>query len=182
MHTTTQTTPNTRPSLVLGVIEFLSYCIIFEYTILNIFGSSPFGTVKGFLFITLLFCLKETVIRKWRSLFKGTVYGNVFLKSDSISSIPIKDVEVSWGPYHQRTKQNTPVITNAKGEFHFDDLPLKHNLTLTAKLPNNRYVHHAIGEIEDIKWLLGLPWLGLPLSSGVPIHVDFVVPSVEADF
>lgn len=182
MYTKTHTIPNTGWSLILGVIKYLLYYLIFEYIILKIFGSDIFGIIKGLLCIILLYCVIETVKEKWRSLFKGTVYGNVFLKSDSIPSIPIKNVEVFWGPYHQRTKQNTPIFTNTKGEFHFDDLPLKPNLTLTAKLPNNRYVHHAIGEIEGIRWLLGLPWLGLPLSSGVPIHVDFVVPPVEADF
>lgn len=176
MHTKTQTTPNTGWPPVLGVIIFLINYVIFEFIFLRIFGSNIFGIIKGLLCMMLLYCVIEIVKEKWRSHFKGTVYGNVILKSDTIPSIPMKNVEVSWGPYHHRTKQNTPIITNAKGEFHFDDLPLKTNLTLTARLSDNRYVHHVIGKIEGIRWLLGLPSLGLPLSSGVPIHIDFIVP------
>lgn len=180
MHSKTQTPHNTQRSLVLGVIKFLIYYIIFEYVLLRIFGSNIIGIIKGLLCIMLLYCVIEIVKEKWRSYFEATVYGNIIVKNDSLSSIPIKNVEISWGPYHQRTKQITPVITNAEGEFHFDNLPLKPNLTLTAKLPNNRFVHHAIGDFEGIRWLLGLPWLGLPISSGAPKRVDFVVPLVES--
>ena len=177
MHTKVQTTHNTRRHIVLRVVNFLIFYIIIEYVFFIIYGSDGFGEIKRLICVVLFSCLLDTVKKTWNSYFSATVYGKVMLISDSMSNIPLKNVEISWGPYHHRKKYNTPVITNAKGEFHFDDLPLKPNLTLTAKLPNKRYVHNVIGEIEDIRWLLGSPWLELPISSGTPKRVDFIVPS-----
>ena len=108
----------------------------------------------------------ETVQKKWQSFFTGVVYGSVSLKSDSILSTPIKDVEISWGPSHYLTKRDLPVVTNAKGEFHFENLPLRPSLTLTVKLPSNRYIHQGIGDFEGVRWFLGLRWLGFPISPG----------------
>ena len=178
MPTKNHTIPNSRWSAVLFVIEFLIYYSISEYIFLNIFGS-----IKGILCTILLFFVIETVKKKWRSFFKGTVYGNVILKNVGNPSIPLKNVEISWGPSHHLTKRDAPVITNAKGEFHFENLPLRPNLTLTAKLTNNRYIHQAIGDFEGVRWFLGRRWLGFPISSGVPKGVDFIVhsPSIDAN-
>ena len=179
MHTQNQTIPNSKWSPVLSVIEFLIYYTIFDCIFLTIFGLTIFGIIKGLLCTMLLHFVIETVKEKWRSFFKGTVYGNVILKSDSIPSMPIKNVEISWGPSHHLTQQDTPVITNTKGEFHFENLPLGPYLTLTAKLSNNHYIHQAIGDFEGVRWFLRKRWLGFPISPGTPKRVDFIVSTVE---
>lgn len=182
MQTKTQKTDNIGRSLVLYVIDCSVFGIIYKFVFLKLYGSDGFGTLKALLCTLLLSLLLELAKKTWRSYFAGTVYGNVILKSDSMQTIPIKNVEISWGPHHHRKKQNTPVSTNAKGEFYFDDLPLKPNLTLSVKLPNNRYVHNVIGEIEGVRWLFGLHWLELPISSGDPKRIDFIVaPDAESD-
>ena len=175
MPTKNHTIHNSRWSPVLSVIEFLIYYSIFDYIFLNIFG-----TIKGLLCTILLIFVIETVKEKWRSFFKGTVYDDVILKSDGNPSIPLKNVEISWGPSHHLTKRDTPVITNAKGEFHFENLPLRPNLTLTVKLTNNRYIYQAIGDFEGVRWFLGKRWLGFPISPGIPKRVDFIIPSMSS--
>ena len=175
MHTKNRPNPHSRWSPVLGIIEFLIYYSISEYIFSNIFG-----TIKGLLCTILLIFVVETVKEKWRSFFKGTVYGNVILKSGSIPSTPLKNVEISWGPSHHLKKQDTPVRTNAKGEFRFENLPLSPTLTLTAKLTNNRYIHHAIGDFEGVRWFLGKRWLGFPISPSIPKRIDFVLPSMPS--
>ena len=171
MHTKNQTILHSKWYPVLGIIKFLVYFIILDYIISDIFG-----VVAAFFGIILLELVIETVKKKWRAAFRGTVYGNVVLKSDGVSSVPIKDIEISWGPSHHRTKQTFPVITNAKGEFRFENLPLQPYLMLTATLTKDRYIHQDIGDFEGVKWFLGRRWLGLPLSSGVPKRVDLIVP------
>ncbi len=34
-----------------------------------------------------------------------------------------------------------------------------------------------VGEIDGVKWFLGMPRLRLPLSSGIPKQVDFTIPT-----
>ena len=93
------------------------------------------------------------------------------------TTIPIERVEISYGAPNF-TRLCIPVFTNAEGEFCFErDVPVGHDLTLTAKIGNNRCMREDMGEIERVKWFLGMRWLGLPVSSGVPKRVDFIVPS-----
>ena len=182
MHNKNHSSPNSKWYPVLGVIEFLIYYSIIENTYHHIF-LNIFGPRKGFLCALLCTLLTifviETAKEKWRSYFKGTVYGTILMESDSTSSVPLKNVEISWGPSHHLSRKDTPIITNEKGEFHFESLPLRpNNLTLTAKLTNNRYIHQDIGDFEGVRWFLGKRWLGFPLSSGVPKRVDFVIPDI----
>ena len=179
MHNKNHSSPNSKWSTVLGVVEFLIYYSIFDYIFLNIFSSNILGILKGFLCTMLLHFVIETVKEKWRSYFTGTVYGTILMESNSSSSVPLKNVEISWGPSHHLSRKDTPVITNKKGEFHFESLPLRpNNLTLTVDLTNNRYIHQDIGDFEGVRWFLGKRWLGFPLSSGMPKRVDFVIPDI----
>lgn len=178
----TRSSPNSKWSPVLGVIQTLFYYSIIEITWHHIF-LNIFGPVKGLLCAIISTLLINIVIeiakKKWRSYFKGTVYGTVHTKSDSNASVPFKNIEISWGPSHHLTKKDVPAITNKKGEFHFENLPLKpNNLTLTTKLTNNRYIHQEIGDIEGVRWFLGKRWLGFPLSAGIPKRVDIVIPDL----
>ena len=180
MDTKNRSSPNSKWFPVLSIINFWIYYLIFEYTYHHIF-LDMLGPIKGLLcalLCTLLIIFAiETTKEKWRSFFKGTVYGTVLL--DSTSPAPIKNVEVSWGPSHHLPRKDTPVITDDKGEFRFENLPLRPHLTLTAKLPNNRYVHQAAGDFEGVRWFLGKRWLGFPMSSGSPKHVDFVISDIS---
>ena len=182
MQNKNRSSPNSKWSYVLEVIQTLFYYSIIEITWHHIFLNF-FGPVKGLLcailFTSLIAYVIETAKKKWRSYFKGTVYGTVLTNSDSNASVPFKNIEISWGPSHHRTKKDIPVITNEKGEFHFENLPLKpNNLTLTAKLTNNRYINQDIGDIEGVRWFLGKRWLGFPISSGIPKRVDVVIPDI----
>lgn len=182
MHNKTRSTPNSQWSHVLAGIQTLFYYSLIEITYRHIFFNI-FGPTKGILCAILCTLLINIVIEiakeKWRSYFKGTVYGTVLTKSDSNSSVPFKNVEISWGPSHHLTKKDVPVVTNEKGEFQFENLPLRpNNLTLTAKLTNNRYIHQEIGDIEGVRWFLGKRWLGFPLSAGMPKRVAFVIPDM----
>ena len=178
MSTKSHLSPNSKWFPVLSFIKFLIYYLIFENTYHYIF-SDLFGPIIGLLCtllcILLITFVMETAIEKCRSFYKGTVYGTVVLNSDNTSPAPIKNVEVSWGPSHHLRRKDTPVITDEKGEFRFENLPLRPHLTLTAKLTNNRYVHQVIGEIEGVRWFLGRRWLGFPMSSGIPKRVDFMI-------
>ena len=182
MDTKNRSNPNSKWFPVLSFIEFLIYYLILEYTYHDIFYDI-LGPIIGFLCALLCTFLINfviaTAIEKLRSFFKGTVYGTVVLNSDSTSLAPIKNVEVSWGPSHHLSRKDTPVVTDEKGEFRFDNLPLRPHLTLTAKLPNNRYVHQVIGDFEGIRWFLGKRWLGFPMSSGSPKRVDFVISDIS---
>lgn len=182
MHKKTRSSPNSKWYPVLEVIQTLFYYIIMEITYNHIFFNI-FGGIKGLLCAVistfLIGFVIETAKKKWRSHFKGTVYGTILTKSNSNSSVPLKNVEISWGPSHHVTKKDLPAITNAKGEFHFESLPLRpNNLTLTAKLTNNRYIHQDIGDFEGVRWFLGRRWLGFPLSSGIPKRVDLMIPDI----
>ncbi len=163
---------------VLSFMNFLIYYLIFEntyqYIFLDLFGPI-IGLLCTLLCILLITFAIETATKKMRSLFKGTVYGTVVLNSDNTSPAPIKNVEVSWGPSHHLRRKDTPVITDEKGEFRFENIPLRPHLTLTAKLTNNRYVHQVIDDFEGVRWFLGKRWLGFPMSSGIPKRVNFVI-------
>ena len=74
-----------------------------------------------------------------------------------------------------------PVFTNSEGEYRFEcEVPIGYYITMTAKYGNNREIEKNVGEIEDVKWLLGIRRLGLPISSGIPKQVDFVIPSMPS--
>ncbi|RKU28813.1 hypothetical protein C6497_08620 [Candidatus Poribacteria bacterium] len=138
--------------------------------------SVNFGFVEGISYSILLGVLITIIKNAWRKYFKGTIKGKVVLNQDKISFIPLKNIEVSYS--HPLVAPVTPVKTNSFGEFQFErNVPLGRDFTVTAKIGSRKYIHQNVEEIEDVKWFLGLRWLGIPISCGIPKHVDFIVPS-----
>lgn len=118
------------------------------------------------------------VIEKWRVAFYGTVYGKVVIKNNDTTTIPLKNIEISYSsPFLE--KPAFPVFSDAKGMFRFERVvPVHKPITLEAKV-EKEHIYQHIGKIEGVKWFLGKPSLGLPLSSGVPKYVDFVISTCK---
>ena len=148
---------------------------LFAFIELNIF-CSIFGMVRGISYSLLLGVLITMIKNAWRKCFKGTIKGIVVLNQDRLSFIPLENIEVSYS--HPLIDPVTPVITNSSGEFRFErNVPVGRDFTVTAKIGSRKYIHQNVGELEGVKWFLGLRWLELPISRGIPKHVDFIVPS-----
>lgn len=76
-------------------------------------------------------------------------------------------------------KKVRPVLTNVKGEYSFEcRVPVWYYLTLKAKVGNNEFITEPIGKIEGVRWLFGIPYFRLPISSGDPIHVDLAISDI----
>ena len=48
---------------------------------------------------------------------------------------------------------------------------------MSIKYPNRSKIMKNVGEIEGVKWLLGIERWRLPLSSGVPKRFDITIPA-----
>ena len=101
------------------------------------------------------------------------------MKNNDTTIIPLKNIEISYNSPFLK-EPGIPVFSDAKGAFRFERVvPLDKPITLEAKVGRDRIMYQHIGKIEEVKWFLGGHSLKLPLSSGAPKHVDFVVPAVE---
>ena len=179
MHNKNHSSPNSKWFPVLGIIRFLIYYSIFNYIFLNIFGLNILGILIGFLCTMLLHFVIETVKEKWRAAFTGTVYGKVVIKNNDTPTIPLKNIEISYNsPFLE--KPGIPIFSDVKGMFRFERVvPVHKPITLEAKIGKDHIIYQHIGKIEGVKWFLGKPSLRLPLSSGVPKYVDFVVSTFK---
>lgn len=121
--------------------------------------------------------VRDYAAKKWRAAFNGTVYGRVFIENNDRKIIPLKNIEVSYNsPFLEES--GVPVFTNREGRFSFENVvPVHKPITLEARVGEDRLIYQHIGRIEGVKWFLGQSSLRLPLSSGEPMHVDFVVPT-----
>ena len=121
--------------------------------------------------------VRDYAAQKWRAAFNGTVYGRVFIQNNDRKIIPLKNIEVSYNsPFLEES--GVPVFTDREGRFSFEDVvPVHKPITLEARVGEDRLIYQHIGRIKGVKWFLGQSSLRLPLSSGEPRHVDFVVPT-----
>lgn len=116
----------------------------------------------------------------WRGFFDGTVYGRVIMENGDVDPQQFENIEISWLVGYG-TKQSNAVFTNSKGEYRFErEVPIEYHITMTAKYGNNCEIEENVGAIEGVKWLLGIRGLRLPISSGIPKRVDFVIPSISS--
>ncbi len=186
MHIKNNTIPNRRRSPILGIIEFCIYYSIFEYIFLNIFGFTIFGIIIALLCTILLIIVIQNfvihfVTERWRAAFYGTVYGKVVMKDSDTTTIPLKNIEISYNSSFLE-KPGIPVFSDAKGMFSFERVvPVHKPITLEVKIEKDHIIYQHIGKIEGVKWFLGQPSLRLPLSSGDPKHVDVIVLSPSMD-
>ena len=158
--------------LVLWVLFGLINLVFFSY-ITDVYG----GLISLILMITIV-SVKGFVAKKWRTAFSGTVYGRVFIENNDTNIIPLKNIQIFYNsPFLE--KPGVPVFSDVKGRFCFNDVvPVHKPITLEAKISEDRLIYQHIGRIQGVKWFLGQPSLRLPLSSGVPMHVNLVVPNV----
>lgn len=153
--------------VIFGVINF-----VLTSHIENIYYFSLFVI----LVIAIVF-VRDYAAKEWRDAFNGTVQGRVFIQNNDRKIIPLKNIEVSYNsPFLEES--GVPVFTNREGRFSFENVvPVHKPITLEARVGEDRLIYQHIGRIEGVKWFLGQPSLRLPLSSGEPMHVDFVVPT-----
>lgn len=151
------------------------------FGVINFILTSHIEAIYHFsLFVILIITIvsvKDFAAKEWRAAFNGTVSGRVFIENNDTKIIPLKNVEISYSsPFLE--KPGVPVFSDVKGRFRFEDVvPVHKPITLEAKIGEDRILYQHIGRIEGVKWFLGQPSLKLPLSSGEPMHVDFVVPT-----
>lgn len=136
------------------------------------------GIYHFLLFVVLMIAIvfvKDFTAKEWRDAFNGTVQGRVFIENNDTKIIPLTNIEVSYNsPFLE--KPGVPVFTDREGRFCFEDVvPVHKPITLEARVGEDRMIYQHIGRIEGVKWFLGQPSFKLPLSSGEPMHVDFVV-------
>ena len=163
---------------------FMVLLLIF-LSILNVLFNGS-GSMFDILMSMILMCTIASAIasvinsaaEKCRSAFYGTVYGEVVIKDNDMTTIPLQNIEISYNsPFLE--KPGDPVFSDAKGKFCFERIvPVDKPITLEAKIEKDRIIYQHIGKIEGVKWFLGKPSLRLPLSSGVPKHVNLVVPTL----
>ena len=127
----------------------------------------------------ILFCIFLVIVaRIWRRLFSGTIHGKVVVGNRNILPQQFEDVEFFLTAKDFKKKVR-PVLTNVKGEYSFQcRVPVRFYLTLRATAGDNQFISEPIGKIEGVRWLFGIPYFRLPISSGDPIHVDLVISDI----
>ena len=48
---------------------------------------------------------------------------------------------------------------------------------MSLKYPNRSKIVKNVGEIEGVKWFLGIERWRLPISSGIPKQFDIIIPA-----
>ena len=107
----------------------------------------------------------------------GTIYGQVTREDGD--TMRLENIEVSLH-FSKMAKKWKPVLTNSKGEYRFDKcIPgnLKY-IAITVKYGSGAPGHYReitkiIDGFEGVR-----KFLGLPISSGIPKRVDFVIPDI----
>ncbi len=148
-------------------------------SIVILLTSSLTEAIRWLVSMTIIFTIISVysfVAGKWRREIKGTVFGEVVIKDGDKTIRPLNNIEVYYNsPFLD--KPGEPVFTDVHGKFRFENVvPVLKPITLEAKIGKDRIIYQHIGKIEGVKWFLGIPSLKLPLSSGEPKRVDFVVP------
>ncbi len=159
------------------VIDWI-FGIILYALILTIAKILGFGDIfyRYELFFLIAFVIIITIIAQiWRRLFFGTVYGKIVLDNNILQQHANK-IEF-FLTANSRKKKINPVPTKSLNELQFDcKVPVGCQITFTATDGNDEVINENVGEIEGVRWLFGIPYFGLPISTGVPKRVDFIIP------
>ncbi len=147
--------------------------------IVTVLTSSLTEVFRLFVAMTIMYTIISVYIfvaGKWRRAIKGTVFGEVVIKYEDKTIRPLNNIEIYYNsPFLD--KRGEPVFTDVEGKFCFENVvPVDKPITLEAKIGKDLVIYQHIGKIEGVKWFLGKPSMKLPLSSGEPKRVDFVVP------
>lgn len=131
-----------------------------------------------FIIIAMLFAFAAQV---WRLSFYGMVYGKVVIENRNILTDQVHDIYISLTADNY-TKKVKPVLTKVKGEYSFKcKVPVGRGITLLANIGKKQVVTEHVGEIEGVRWLFGIPFFGLPISSGNPKHVELFIPDLSVN-
>ncbi len=127
----------------------------------------------------LLFCIFLGIVAHiWRRLFFGTINGKVVMGNSNILPQQFQNIAFSLTAKNFKKKVR-PVLTNVKGEYSFEcRVPVWHNLTFRATVGDNQFITEPIGRIDGVRWLFGVSYFKLPISSGDSIDVDLVISDV----
>lgn len=160
--------------LLMLIVDLLRHLLTNYLTVFHWLVS----LVSMIIMSTIMFTIVSVytfVAGKWRKAIKGTVFGEVVIKDGDKTIRPLNNIEVYYNsPFLD--KPGEPVFTDVHGKFRFENVvPVLKPITLEAKIGKDRIIYQHIGKIEGVKWFLGIPSLKLPLSSGEPKRVDFVV-------
>lgn len=132
--------------------------------------------------IAVIYISFGTSLEIWSRFFEGTIYGQVIREDGDTNRL--EDIEVSLNiegdSFRRIPKKWRPVLTNAKGEYRLDNCVSVNDSTirLTVKYETEtpgyyREIHNLVEGIEGVR-----RFLGLPISSGIPKRVDFVIPDI----
>ncbi|MYF98286.1 hypothetical protein F4212_04000, partial [Candidatus Poribacteria bacterium] len=113
----------------------------------------------------------------WRRLFFGTVVGTVFIEDRKLLPRQVQNIEIAFTTDNYM-KIVRPVLTNINGKYSFDcKVPVGSRIIIKAFVGHDEVISENVGEIEDVRWLFGIPFFGLPISSGNSKQVDLVIPN-----
>lgn len=164
--------------LLMLIVDLLRHLLTSYLTVYHWLVSLVSMTILSTILFTII-SVYDFIAGKWRRAIKGTVFGKVVIKYEDKTIRPLNNIEIYYNsPFLD--KPGNPVFTDVDGKFCFENVvPVYKPITLEAKIGKDRVIYQHIGKIEGVKWFLGKPSLKLPLSSGKPKRVDFVVPIFE---
>lgn len=118
----------------------------------------------------------------WSRFFEGTIYGQVTREDGDTNRL--ENIEVILG-FSDRAKEKIPkkwrpVLTNSKGEYRFENCVSINDEFINIKVKYESGVPGYYREIsKNVEGIAGVRrFLGLPISSGIPKRVDFVIPDI----
>ncbi|RKU25989.1 hypothetical protein C6497_14490 [Candidatus Poribacteria bacterium] len=144
------------------------------YILLSIFDIHSIIGINEIILVISMGILHNIVRFIWNSKISGTIYGKVTYEKKDILSDVKSDIKITCGILDKK-EHYSQAITNSKGEFRFDqNVPLGSKLRITANM-GDQEITHTVDEIEGVRWLFGIKYFGLPISTGNSKRVDFTI-------
>ena len=131
---------------------------------------------------TIIFIFLGTSMGIWSRFFEGTIYGQVIREDGNTNRLENIEVSLNFKGdlIRQIPKKWRPVLTNAKGEYRFNNCISVNRstiyITVKYETETSGYFRKIGKDVEGIEGVIR--FLGLPISSGIPKRVDFVIPDI----
>ena len=138
------------------------------------------GAIFGIATISLVFF--GTSMGIWSRFFEGTIYGQVIREDGDTNRLENIEVSLNFEDdlFRRIPKKWRPVLTDANGEYRLyncisvNDETVRLTVKYETEIPGYyREIHSSVEGIAGVK-----RFLGLPISSGIPKRVDFVIPDI----
>ena len=117
----------------------------------------------------------------WSRFFEGTIYGQVTREDGNTNRL--ENIEIFIGSEFAKKegpKKWRPVLTDSNGEYRFDNCVSVNretiHITVKYETETSGYYREISKHVEGIEGVRR--FLGLPISSGIPKRVDFVIPDI----